>query len=200
MVVTRDQALAERALMFHDVAAAQRSGLSVTDTFVGITGRMSELQGAVACVQLERLEDMLTSMRRRKKAIKAAVGDLARTREVEFRRLNDEDGDAAIALVMLLPNANQARHVASALHAEGAGANVMFDREKSDYHIAYHWSPILEGRSWSAGANRPRYDREAWPRTLDLLGRAVHLDVSPDLTDQQAEEVADALRKTLKTL
>lgn len=201
VVVTGDQTLYERALMYHDVAASQRSKLDAKDTFVGITARMSELQGAVALVQLERLDSILVSMRRQKMAIKGAVADLAQAKEVEFRRLNDEEGDTGLALIFYTPNAGQARHVASVLDAEGAQAHVMFDRGRSDYHVAYHWTPIMDGRSWaSSPVSRVRYDREMWPRTLDLLGRAVHLNVSPELTDQQAEEVVDALRKTLRTL
>lgn len=41
---------------------------------------------------------------------------------------------------------------------------------------------------------------EMWPRTLELPGRAVHLDVSPELTEEQAEEVAGALHKVLRSL
>lgn len=203
MVVTGDRTLHERALMYHDVAASQRSTLDARDTFVGITGRMSELQGAVALVQLGRLPGILSAMRTRKAAIKGAVADLAQAKEVEFRRLNDEAGDTGLALIFYLPNAGQARHVASVLSAEGAGAHVMFNRDRPDYHVAYHWTPILEGRSWAASrplATEVRYDREAWPRTLDTLERAVAIDVSPELSDQQADEVVDALRKTLRTL
>jgi hypothetical protein len=35
------------------------------------------------------------------------------------------------------------------------------------------------------------------PRTLDLLGRAVHLDVSPDLSDQNVVEIVEAVNKVL---
>ena len=35
------------------------------------------------------------------------------------------------------------------------------------------------------------------PRSLDLLGRAVHLDVSPDLSEQNVVEMIDAVSKVL---
>jgi dTDP-4-amino-4,6-dideoxygalactose transaminase len=38
------------------------------------------------------------------------------------------------------------------------------------------------------------------PQTLDLLVRAVHLDVSPELSSENLEELADALNKVLETL
>jgi dTDP-4-amino-4,6-dideoxygalactose transaminase len=206
MVATGDRALHQRALMYHDVAASQRSELDPDETFVGITCRMSELQGAVARVQLDRLEDILATTRARKRLVKEGVADLARSREVAFRTLNDEAGDAAIALILYLPNVTQADHVARALTAEGARGTVLFRRDVRDYHIAYHWAPILAKRSWSRVGPWDRhpapisYDPQMWPNTLDLLGRAVQVDISPQLSEEQAEEIVVALRKVLASL
>ena len=41
------------------------------------------------------------------------------------------------------------------------------------------------------------YSPDMCPRTLDLLGRAVHLDVSPDLSDQNVAEIVEAVNKVL---
>jgi hypothetical protein len=38
------------------------------------------------------------------------------------------------------------------------------------------------------------------PRTLDLLSRAVHIDVSPELTSENLEELADALNRALEVV
>ena len=38
------------------------------------------------------------------------------------------------------------------------------------------------------------------PRSLDLLGRAVHLDISPELTERNVEELAGAVNKVLDAL
>ena len=38
------------------------------------------------------------------------------------------------------------------------------------------------------------------PRSLDLLSRAVHLDISPDMSQTNVEELADAMRKVLNGL
>lgn len=206
MVATREKDLYERALMYHDVAASQRSGLDPDQTFVGTTCRMSELQGAVARVQLDRLEGMLSTMRERKRMIREGIAEVARDHEVEFRRLNDEEGDASIALIMEMPNSAQARHVSEALAAEGMRASILFRRERSDYHVAYHWKPILERRSWAPATawdrnpDAVREEEARWPRTLDLLERAVGVDVSPELTEEQAHQVTTALRKVLGSL
>jgi dTDP-4-amino-4,6-dideoxygalactose transaminase len=38
------------------------------------------------------------------------------------------------------------------------------------------------------------------PRTLNLLSRAVNIDVSPELTNAQVEEVCEALEKVFESL
>jgi dTDP-4-amino-4,6-dideoxygalactose transaminase len=205
MVITNDRAIYERALMYHDVAASQRSGLQ-QEVFTGITCRMAELQAAVLLIQLRRLDRLLADMRRRKAEIVARFAGAAAEKGARLLPLNDPEGEAAISLIFYLPTAEHARYVREALNAEGVPAQNLFDREDSDYHVYYHWTPILEKRTW--GSQGPwdwhegevRYDREMCPRTLALLERTVHLDVSPDLTDRNVEEVGAALTKVLGSL
>ena len=80
---------------------------------------MSELQGAVALVQLGRLDDLLRDMRRRKAEIKDGIAGVARQQGVEFRRINDPEGDASIALIFFVPTPERATFIAEALKAEG---------------------------------------------------------------------------------
>jgi dTDP-4-amino-4,6-dideoxygalactose transaminase len=206
MVLTGDRSLYERAVMYHDVAAAHRMEIPAAEVFTGITCRMSELQGAVALVQLRRLDGMLAAMRERKAAIKERIAETASSRGVRFRRLNDPAGDTAIAIVFYLQNAEQADFAARALSAEGVRAEVMFHPDVPDYHIYYHWTPILERRWWSERTpwdlhRRPvSYTREMCPQTLELVRRAVQIDVSPELTETNVEEIANALNKVFAAL
>lgn len=206
IVTTDNRRLYERALMYHDVAASQRTPLDADEAFVGVTCRMSELQGAVARVQLDRLEDILAATRTRKGQVKGSIGDLAAAKEVEFRRLNDEAGDTGIALVMLAPNTGLAGFMVEALRAEGVKAHPLYEPARSDYHVAAHWTPVLSRRTWSRRAPRAHtssevsYTPESWPRTNDLLARSVHVDISPELSDTQTEQLTDALTKVLRAL
>lgn len=206
IITTGSSTLHRRATMYHDVAASQRKGSATESTFVGTTCRMSELQGAVALAQLDRLEDILSATRLHKTAIKTAVADLAQRKGITFRRLNDDAGDTAIALVFYLPEAKLAHHVTKALNAEGADAEVLFDPRAPDYHIAYHWTPLRAKQSWSAASpwdlhdGEIGYDPATYPHALDLLSRAVHLDISPDLTKQQTDDIAHALHKVFSSI
>jgi dTDP-4-amino-4,6-dideoxygalactose transaminase len=205
MVVTDDETQHERETMYHDVAASQRSKIPQDRTIIGINCRLSELQGAVALVQLAKLDRMLADSRRQKRALKRSIADAVESKTAGFRKINDE-GEAAISLVFYMDSPDTARYVARALDAEGVGASVLFDPDRSDYHVYYHWSPILRKRYWGdqgpwVWAQREvSYSPDMCPRTLDLLGRAVHINVSPDLTDRNVEEMAEGINKVLDSL
>lgn len=203
MVTTSDRALYERALMYHDVAASAGGDIPADEAITGTGCRMAELQGAVALVQLGRLDALLAAARERKSALKAGLADVARRKGVAFRTINDPEGDTAIALVFSLPTPERAGYVARALDAEGLCASVLFDPGRTDYHVYYHWTPILNRRMWSAKGpwdwheREVTYERDMCPRTLELLGRALQVHVSPDLTDEHVAEMTEALTKVL---
>jgi len=204
MVTTNDDGILRRVLMYNDVVGGQRNKIPDNEILPGINFRLSELQGAVALVQLGRLDELLRDMRRRKAEIKEGIAGVARQKGVEFRRINDPDGDTAIALIFFVPIPERATFVAEALEAEGMDSFVLYRSDDVDYHVYAHWSPILGQRTWSANggpwrwhAGGVEYSPDMCPRTLDLLGRAVHLDVSPDLSDQNVAEVVEAVNKVL---
>ncbi len=203
LVTTDDGALHERAQMYHDVAASQRPGPGAGEAFVATTCRMGELAGAVALAQLGKLEGLLAGMRANKARIVGGVEEAARSRGFALRREHDPEGDTGIALVLLAPTREVAAWTVEALRAEGVGADVLFDPSRPDYHVYYHWTPVLEGRwwhptsPWKLRGGEVGFSRDSCPRTLELLGRAVHLDVSPELTEEQVGEVILAINKVL---
>ncbi len=119
----------------------------------------------------------------------------------------DPQGDASVALIFFMENAALAGKVAQALTAENIEAAVIYVPDRVDYHIYAHWSPIINQRVWSPeggpwrwARRQPDYSLQACPRTLDLLGRAVMLDVSPLLTNNDIEETIDGIRKVFTAL
>ncbi len=207
VVITNDTEVWKRAVMFHDVIGGARNNIPEEEVLPGMNFRMTELQAAVAGAQLKKLDGLLDQMRQRRAMLKTSMSDVAQRKGVTFRKENDPDGDAAICLVFFLPEAERAQKVARALTAEGAGANVMYTPGMSDYHVYPYWSPIMNKRTWTPTAGPWRwhegevnYTPDMCPQTLALLGRAVHMDVSPDLTNDQVEEVAEALNKVLSAL
>ncbi len=204
MLTTSDEQVYLRAVMYQDVVGGQRNNVPADEILPGINFRMPELLGAVALVQLRRLRGLLDDMRARKRFLKGVLTEIAARRGLQFRAQHDPEGEAAIALIFYLPDAAEARQVSRQLAAEGLGNSVLYSPDAVDYHVYAHWTPIIHQRAWTPGAgpwaNHPRrvdYDPAMCPRTLDLLGRAVHVDISPELSSAQMEEMAAAFYKVL---
>lgn len=205
MLITDQDEVFERAVMYHDVVGGQRNNVPAERILPGINFRMPELLGAVMLVQLTKLDEILNTMRHYKKMVKDSLKDVAARKGVTFRALHDADGEAGLALIFFTPDAAGARRVADELDSEGAGAGVLYSPDAVDYHVFAHWQPIMGQRTWHPKAgpwrNHPRkieYSADMCPRSLDLLGRAVAVDISPELTSQNLEELSDALNKVLE--
>ena len=206
-VITNDRTIHDRVLMYNDVVGGTRNNIPTDEILPGINFRMGELAGAVALVQIQRLDGLLATMRQNRNTLIESMADVAKQKGVTFRDSPDPQGDAAIALIFFAPTADQADYVKNALRAEGVGASVLYHPDRSDYHIYRHWAPILNKRTWSERGGPWRwhereveYTPDMCPRSLELLGRAVHLDVSPELSGAQVEEVAEALNKVVGSL
>jgi len=57
-----------------------------------------------------------------------------------------------------------------------------------------------KGGPWRWAQREIKYSPDMCPRTLDLLGRAVHMDVSPLLSNQDVEEMVDGVNRVLGAL
>lgn len=207
MVVTNNDRVWKRATMFHDPVGGLRGGFARDEIVWGINFRMPELLAAVALVQLRRLEGLLSAMRARKRMLMIGVQDVAQRKGVTFQQVLDPDGDAGVALIFFVNDSAAAKRVAEGLVAENIGAMVLFEPDRLDYHVYAHWLPIMDRRTWTSEggpwrwAHRDiKYEPDACPRTLALLGRAVHLDVSPLLTNEDVEETVEGINKVLDGL
>jgi 8-amino-3,8-dideoxy-alpha-D-manno-octulosonate transaminase len=207
IAITKDEEIYRRTIMYHDGGAAQRNMIPEEKMLNGLNYRMSELHGAIMLVQLRRLESLLKDMRKRKAVLKDAIKDVARRKGVSFRTINDPEGDTATSLVFFPPTAERAVRITAALKAEGAGALQIYEPGRVDYHVYAHWTPIIEQRVWSEYGGPWRwhdgevgYSKDMCPRSLELLSRAIHLDVSPDMSRDNVEMLADAVVKVIEAL
>jgi hypothetical protein len=111
-----------------------------------------------------------------------------------LRRPNDGGGDAGICLVAFVASADQAADAVDALRAEGVTAMRIYDPDFVDLHVYPFWQPVLEAID-AAGQPAP-----ACPRTLDLLSRTIHVDVSPLCDEQDIEEISLAFKKVARAV
>ena len=212
MVITDDPELLFRARCFHDSASEWRGAAwqdpdpAVRETFVAFPGmnlRMPEISGALGRVQLERLDSLLERMRARNAVLREAVEASGR---VPLRSVTDP-GEAGTALVFFAPDPSRAQEVVGALAADGVPAKVLYAEGEHDWHIYACWRDILAKRTWnrqgypfSQARREIDYRVDSCPRSLDLLSRAVHLDVPPQLSELELELTATALTKALTSL
>jgi len=210
-VTTDDEWLYTRAQSWHDTAACWRPDRFARERregelFAGENYRMSELEGAVALAQIRKTDAMLAGYRRAKKLIKDGID---KSPCVRFRRLTDEQGDTAICLILFLPNSEVTRQAIEALHAEGVPAGGVYDSKVRDWHIYTYWEHILDKKSvakdglpWSAvpEGELPKYSRDMCPRTLDLLGRSIHIEINHNYSNEDCNAIALGINKVLRRL
>jgi 8-amino-3,8-dideoxy-alpha-D-manno-octulosonate transaminase len=211
MLVTDDPSVHRRATMYHDSASPPNAGVAAEEWLPGVNLRMSELQGAILLVQLSRLEELLASMRARKSQLKQIVAERLEAKGVRFRTINDVEGDTSLALVFFLPDPARTEEVVSALADEKVPAWRLYQemRYLPNDHIDLHaypaWTPILDKRTWSREGGpwrwHPRqieYGEGDCPRTMDLLRRAVQIDVSPELSPEQVEQMGATIAAVIE--
>lgn len=207
MVISNDDLVWERAVMFHDVAGGQRNKIPADEILWGINFRMPELLAAVMVVQLSRLDGLLMRMRQRKQMLAAGIADVAKRKGITPAPVVDPAGDASVGYIMLMDSAASAARISKALDAENIDTWVLYHPDHSDYHVYAHWTPILEKRTWTPEggpwrwAHRDvKYTRDMCPRTLGLLGRAIHLEVNPLCTNEDIEETVEGVNRVLEAL
>jgi dTDP-4-amino-4,6-dideoxygalactose transaminase len=184
-MITDRRDLLDLAIDVHDCAGSVRRGVGLPQ-FAGWNFRASEIQGAVARVQLRRLDGLLDRMRAGQAAVAERVASLP---GLTLRRANDDGGDAGICLIAFARNAALAAEAVEALRAEGVLAMRLYDPGFVDLHIYPYWKPVLDA---IAAEGRPAPD---CPRSLDLLERSLHVDLSPQNDEQDLDEIAFAFEK-----
>jgi len=187
MITDRDD-LYDLAIDVHDCAGSVRRGAGLP-RFPGWNFRASELQGAVARVQLTRLDGLLERMRATQRRLADRVERLP---GLTLRRLNDDGGDAGICLIAFTTSAAHAADAVEALKAEGVLAMRIYDPSFADLHVYPYWAPVL---AYLKDKGAPAPD---CPRTLDLLERTIHVDLSPLLEEDDVDELALAFEKVAR--
>ena len=206
-VFVNDYAAYERACFASDPALPMwmRDGIATEGwtqpPFSAQCYRPSELLGALARVQLDRLPTVLGHTRRLKKAFLCA---LEQPKTYRLQHVDDPDGDCGISAAILLPSVEVAHQYAEALTAEGLRCGTGHNEGFPDRHIYRYWDSILQKRAphpgmsvWDhpAYTGSVEYDRNMCPRTLDTLGRALRFGFNMNMAEEHAVAMARAINK-----
>jgi 8-amino-3,8-dideoxy-alpha-D-manno-octulosonate transaminase len=174
-------------------------GHSSGEPFIGTNLRMNEIAGALACVQLGRLDTIVRTMRERARSIRQRLADLP----VDWRRIPDPEGEGGSVLFYLRDEKTAVRF-AAALRAEGIPADRLYGGRP-----VYANPAVLDQRTpWRTGcpfhcAVHPttrRYYMGLCPRSEELIASGVNIGLGPLMTEQDADDVVRAVRKVAAQL
>lgn len=168
-VITNDENLYERAFGYHDQGhKPNRLGVEVGNrSILGMNMRMNELTGAVALAQTRKLDEILETLRYKKKMLKDLLSDLP---HISFRKINDE-GECATLLTILFDT----KELAEAFCEKTGGRPIAY----SGWHVYNNMEQVLEKKmpAPTNNVNDRVYTKGMLPQTDDILGRAVNISV-----------------------
>jgi dTDP-4-amino-4,6-dideoxygalactose transaminase len=164
LLVTDDRQLYERAFAFHDQGhTPQRAGVEVGQrSTLGLNFRMNELTAAVALAQLRKVDRLIGVLRENKRRLREALGEIPGMR---YRTLHDPQGECATLLTVIFDSPERAAAVAARL-----GTTTV---THSGWHVYSNMEHVLR---FLKENGRP-HARGAYPRTDDILARAINLSV-----------------------
>jgi len=189
-VVTDDPQVFERARAFHDHGHEYNRTVPRgrdTRTMRGFNYRMSEPEAAIGIAQLAKLNRIVERQRKNKAALKERLRGLP----IEFRRIDDEEGDVGDTLIFFVRSQDEAATVAAGLADRGVGTKNLPDA--IDWHFAGTWSHMLELGSPPCAC----HPGAASCRCAALLRRAIALPVNVLMDESEIERVAAAVADAL---
>jgi len=203
MVFTDDETIATRARFASDPALPMwepERGWPLPP-FSGQCYRPSEIMGAIACVQLEKIDSILAHTRSLKRAF---IDTLEEPRGYTCQHVDDPHGECGVSAAIIVQTEELAAKYCAALGAEGLGAGVAHNAGFPDRHIYRYWDSILDktsaneaGYPWNDPAyeGSVEYSREMLPQTLSLLNRAVRFGFNMNMAVEHAKLMAAAINK-----
>ena len=194
-VITDDDELYELAFGYHDQGHhPNRAGVEVGKRHIlGLNFRMNEVTGAVALAQFRKIDQVTSTLRAKKQALKTAMGSID---GMTYRTLHDPDGECGTLLTVIFDSADRAKRT-----AEKLGTTTV---EKSGWHVYSNMEHVMKflkenGRPHGAGA---------YPRTDDILNRSINLSVGVvdaglgsafginiNSTDEEVRKCAEAFKR-----
>ncbi len=199
-VVTNDPQLFERAVRFHDVGSlrspyTEALGGGLLAAFASCNFRMNEFTGAVLKGQLQKLEIICGRLRKNARQVREGIADLP---GLKLRKSPDLAGDLGVGVFLEFPSREQRDRFLRAMRAEGVNASgpggsaILPTAERIEKKVTVHpqWPSFQSPRGQAI-----QYGPAACPRTIDILSRAGGVIMDPNFTDDELQDIVQAIRK-----
>ena len=217
MVVTRDKELNDRVDALHNAGYIKKEKNNINwygdiPYGWGHGRRMSELQGAVARVQLKKLDSILDNIRKNHSFFE----EFFKKQGIKLRKraYQNNPGDTGYYLCFHLPEnlddntaISKGRKIAKDLKDKGFNVWFLHDFE---VHIYYNIEPLVkkfpmnDGSPWEDPKNsfhtQYKYDRGVLPNLDHLLIRTIGLNMPSKMSDYIRDNMMNDLLVTLKNL
>ncbi len=170
----------------HDRGAEGKFGL-------GVNYRLSEIQGALGLVALDKMPMALGMLRATKKKILDAVAETG----IKPRPMNDSEGDTATHVIFLMPTAEAAKIFQAATKEAGCGCAIIGE---NTWHYAKHWKGLAEmGNKDFFGTMTPSYEPETMTKSDAILSRAVMFGLNICMDGTSVDKIIRAIKAGAKT-
>lgn len=194
MVATNNKERYERAKEYADHGHQNNPKLPRAQDsrrMAGFNFRMMELQGALGLAQLAKLPFILKKQREHKSYLQQRLREIP---EITFRDDVDAKGEIADTLILLFKDKKTADTFTKKLKEHGYGNKNIPDA--ISWHYAGTWTHML-----------PQFDRyrgkdlmKLWPRSTDLVSRAVALPIMVKSSKAQLNRLAGTILTICKEL
>lgn len=204
IIATNDPKCYERAVRFHDQGMfREREGFlnmsGEDEIFIAQNFRMSEITGAIALAQFGKLDQIISKMRKINHMIKDGIKDID---GLTFRRIIDEEGEAGNAVITMLPTEELAIEFSKAMAAENVGAGRLYGGR-----AVYELPQIMKQMTVDSNhfpfnqmENPVEYQPGMCPNAEGFCKRNLLISITPEFTEQDAEDVITAFHKVAKAL
>ena len=203
MTITNRRSWAKRGALFADKGWARGGWGARAYQFLGLNYRMTELQGAVGCAQIRKLEAVTSARNRNGDLLTELIADAPGIRPQKVT----EGGRHTYWLygMVVEPDAKYSPgDFAAAMRAEGLGVGVGYIGEPIFLCAGALTHKDTLGKSGLPftlpGVPEISYDETMCPKTQDLLDRMLTLGISEFYTEHDVQAIGRAIRKVAQGL
>lgn len=203
LVVTNDPELYERAVRYHDQGQFRESEGFLTKSadrvFIGQNYRMSELTGAVALAQLEKLDKIVVRMKQIKKRVKEELKDVP---GIRFREGMDPEDDVSCGLTIFCETVEKSKAFIDALNAENLSVGAQYDGRPVYMipQIFYQKTVDRDNFPFNQFEEPVVYTEDMCPVANDVMPRSCLVSLSAECTDEEVDKMILAIKKAATIL
>lgn len=169
-----------------------------THPFLGYNFRISELNAAVGCAQIERLDEFLSIQKNHYTILRQALSEIA---EVTFRRVPEGGIENHSFLNFFLPTEELTRKTHKAL-GEG-GVDACFYWYDNNWHYYRKWEHLIQKKALGklpkdVMEGLPDYSKANFSASDHWIGRTISCLVKLSWTEEEVNQRAQKLKSIIK--